>query len=96
MERKKADLMTLLLSQLQFCHNNKKAQRYLLHGFECVVAVHQSQLISKIPHILKEMYDADLLEEDIILGWAEKVRGSISHATLARYLNVVYCMFSPC
>lgn len=36
--------------------------------------MHQAQLISKIPHILKEMYDADLLEEEVILSWAEKVR----------------------
>lgn len=35
--------------------------------------MHQTQLISKIPHILKEMYDADLLEEEVILSWAEKV-----------------------
>ncbi|XP_004699182.1 eukaryotic translation initiation factor 5 [Echinops telfairi] len=53
---------------LRFCHNNKKAQRYLLHGLECVVAMHQAQLISKIPHILKEMYDADLLEEEVIIS----------------------------
>uniref|UniRef100_A0A8C5WEF0 Eukaryotic translation initiation factor 5 n=1 Tax=Leptobrachium leishanense TaxID=445787 RepID=A0A8C5WEF0_9ANUR len=57
---------------LRFCHNNKKAQKYLLHGFECVVDMHQASLLSKIPHILKEMYDADLLEEDVIIGWAEK------------------------
>ncbi|XP_063295001.1 eukaryotic translation initiation factor 5 [Pelobates fuscus] len=57
---------------LRFCHNNKKAQKYLLHGFECVVDIHQSHLLSKIPHILKEMYDADLLEEDVIISWAEK------------------------
>uniref|UniRef100_A0A6I8SZC0 Eukaryotic translation initiation factor 5 n=1 Tax=Xenopus tropicalis TaxID=8364 RepID=A0A6I8SZC0_XENTR len=57
---------------LRFCHNNKKAQRYLLHGFECVVDMHQSHLLSKIPHILKEMYDADLLEEEVIFSWVEK------------------------
>lgn len=62
---------------LQFCHNNKKAQRYLLHGLECVVAMHQAQLISKIPHILKEMYDADLLEEEVIISWSEKVGGAL-------------------
>lgn len=55
--------------------------------------MHQSQLISKIPHILKEMYDADLLEEEVILGWAEKVRGSISCTIQAKYLNVVYCVW---
>ncbi|XP_075049049.1 eukaryotic translation initiation factor 5 [Mixophyes fleayi] len=57
---------------LRFCHNDKKAQRYLLHGFECVVDMHQSHLLSKIPHTLKEMYDADLLEEEVIFSWAEK------------------------
>ncbi|OCT68418.1 eukaryotic translation initiation factor 5 [Xenopus laevis] len=57
---------------LRFCHNNKKAQKYLLHGFECVVDIHQSHLLSKIPHILKEMYDADLLEEEVIVSWADK------------------------
>uniref|UniRef100_A0A8C6WDW3 Eukaryotic translation initiation factor 5 n=1 Tax=Nannospalax galili TaxID=1026970 RepID=A0A8C6WDW3_NANGA len=41
---------------LRFCHN-KKAQQYLLHSFECVVAMQQAHLISKIPHILKEMYN---------------------------------------
>lgn len=56
--------------------------------------MHQSQLISKIPHILKEMYDADLLEEEVILGWAEKVRrGSISHTIPAKYLYVAYCIW---
>ncbi|NXU60608.1 IF5 factor, partial [Horornis vulcanius] len=73
---------------LRFCHNNKKAQRYLLHGFECVVAMHQSQLISKIPHILKEMYDADLLEEEVILGWAEKASKKYVSKDLAKEIRV--------
>nr|KAF6363073.1 hypothetical protein mPipKuh1_010071 [Pipistrellus kuhlii] len=46
---------------LRFCHNHKKAQRCLLHGLERVEAMLQAQLISKVPHNLKEMYDADLL-----------------------------------
>ncbi|PKU36103.1 eukaryotic translation initiation factor 5 [Limosa lapponica baueri] len=73
---------------LRFCHNNKKAQRYLLHGFECVVAMHQSQLISKIPHILKEMYDADLLEEEVILSWAEKASKKYVSKELAKEIRV--------
>ena len=54
--------------------------------------MHQSQLISKIPHILKEMYDADLLEEEVILGWAEKVRDSVSCTVPARCRNEAYCI----
>lgn len=68
-------LFFLLLSAvfLQFCHNNKKAQKYLLGGFECLVKLHQSQLLPRVPIILKDLYDADLVEEDVILAWAEKV-----------------------
>lgn len=58
---------------LQFCHNDKKAQKYLLGGFECLVKLHQSQLLPRVPIVLKDLYDADLLEEDVILTWAEKV-----------------------
>lgn len=64
----------------QFCHNNKKAQKYLLGGFECVVKLHQVQLLSRVPLILKDLYDADLLEEDVIFAWADKVGvGQNSH-----------------
>lgn len=35
--------------------------------------LHQSQLLPRVPIILKDLYDADLLEEDVILAWAEKV-----------------------
>lgn len=73
---------------LRFCHNNKKAQRYLLHGLECVVAMHQAQLISKIPYILKEMYDADLLEEEIITSWSEKVSKKYVSKELAKEIRV--------
>lgn len=58
---------------LQFCLNDKKAQKYLLGGFECLVKLFQSQLLPRVAVILKDFYDADLLEEDVILAWAEKV-----------------------
>lgn len=35
--------------------------------------LHQVQLLSRVPIILKDLYDADLLEEDVIFAWAEKV-----------------------
>ncbi|CAO2587466.1 Eukaryotic translation initiation factor 5 [Lemmus lemmus] len=66
---------------LRFCHNNKKAQRYLLHGLECVVAMHQAQLISKIPHILKEMYD-------VIISWSEKASKKYVSKELAKEIRV--------
>uniref|UniRef100_A0A8C2YJ98 Eukaryotic translation initiation factor 5 n=1 Tax=Chinchilla lanigera TaxID=34839 RepID=A0A8C2YJ98_CHILA len=73
---------------LRFCHNNKKAQRYLLHGLECVVAEHQAQLLSKIPHILKEMYNEDLLEEEVVIDWSEKVSKKYISKELAKEIRV--------
>nr|XP_033807118.1 eukaryotic translation initiation factor 5 [Geotrypetes seraphini]XP_033807119.1 eukaryotic translation initiation factor 5 [Geotrypetes seraphini] len=87
-EKIREELKRYRLHFLRFCHNNKKAQRYLLHGFECVVAMHQSHLLSKVPHILKEMYDADLLEEDVVIGWAEKASKKYVSKELAKEIRV--------
>uniref|UniRef100_A0A8C6WCY7 Eukaryotic translation initiation factor 5 n=1 Tax=Nannospalax galili TaxID=1026970 RepID=A0A8C6WCY7_NANGA len=55
-----------------FVKTKKEEGRSLLCGSECVVAMHQAQLISNIPQILKEMYNADLLEDEVIISWSEK------------------------
>ncbi|XP_076022134.1 eukaryotic translation initiation factor 5 [Genypterus blacodes] len=72
---------------LRFCHNNKKAQKYLLGGFECVVKLHQVQLLARVPIILKDLYDADLLEEDVIFAWAEKVSKKYVSKELAKDIH---------
>ncbi|KAF3845101.1 hypothetical protein F7725_008264 [Dissostichus mawsoni] len=72
---------------LRFCHNNKKAQKYLLGGFECVVKLHQVQLLARVPIILKELYDSDLLEEDVIFAWAEKVSKKYVSKELAKEIQ---------
>ncbi|KAJ3613202.1 hypothetical protein NHX12_019453 [Muraenolepis orangiensis] len=72
---------------LRFCHNNKKAQKYLLGGFECLVRLHQAQLLPRVPLILKDLYDADLLEEDVIFAWAEKVSKKYVSKELAREIR---------
>lgn len=72
---------------LRFCHNNKKAQKYLLGGFECLVKLHQTQLLPRVPIILKDLYDADLLEEDVILAWAEKVSKKYVSKELAKEIH---------
>ena len=33
----------------------------------------KEQLMSKVPHILKAFYDEDIVEEEAVLEWAEKV-----------------------
>uniref|UniRef100_A0A0D9RS15 W2 domain-containing protein n=1 Tax=Chlorocebus sabaeus TaxID=60711 RepID=A0A0D9RS15_CHLSB len=58
------------------CHNNKKAQWYLLRGLTCGVAMHQAHLISKIPHILKEMYDVDFFRRRA--GWKKAFKKYVS------------------
>lgn len=50
--------------------------------------MHQAQLISKIPHILKEMYDADLLEEEVIISWSEKASKKYVSKDLAKEIRV--------
>ena len=55
-------------------NNNHKAQRYLLGAYEMLIGKSfPIQLLPKAAHILKAMYDNDLVEEEIILNWAEKV-----------------------
>lgn len=58
----------------QFCHNNAKAQKYLLGGIEQLVGnVHKDTLLPKVPHILKELYDNDIVDEEVLLDWGKKV-----------------------
>ncbi|ESO84468.1 hypothetical protein LOTGIDRAFT_132224 [Lottia gigantea] len=59
---------------LSFCYENPKAQKYLLGGIEQLVGeVHKDILLPKVPHILKLLYDTDIVEEKVMLEWGEKV-----------------------
>ena len=51
---------------------SRKAQKYLLGVFEMLVG-EKEQLKTKVPHILKAFYDEDIVEEEAVLEWAEKV-----------------------
>ncbi|KAL2099362.1 hypothetical protein ACEWY4_005842 [Coilia grayii] len=72
---------------LRFCHNDKRAQRYLLGGVECVVKLHQAQLLPRVAVILKDLYDNDLLDEDVILAWAQKVSKKYVSKELAKEIH---------
>ena len=64
----------LLCETVQLTQNNEKEQRYLLGAFEQLVgAVHPTELMPKVPHILKAFYDNDILDESVIIEWDEKV-----------------------
>lgn len=58
---------------LRFTHEDPKAQKYLLGGIEQVIALHKDVLLPKVPGIFKMFYDADILEEKVLLEWATKV-----------------------
>ncbi|EFA01900.1 eukaryotic translation initiation factor 5 isoform X1 [Tribolium castaneum] len=69
----KNQLSDYRLLLLRFCHDDKKAQRYLMGGFEQVIALHRDTLLNKVPVLLKTLYDLDVLSEATIIAWAEKV-----------------------
>jgi len=56
----------------RFTCDNQKAQKSLLSGIECVVQLHTAVLLPKISHILKMLYDCDIVEEEVLLDWAQK------------------------
>ncbi|XP_050430542.1 eukaryotic translation initiation factor 5 [Adelges cooleyi] len=58
---------------LRFCHEDQKAQRYLLGGIEQVIGLHKTTLLPKVSAILKLFYDADILEESVLLDWASRI-----------------------
>lgn len=58
---------------LRFCHGNPKAQKYLLGGIEQLVAMHKEDLLPKVPHIFKQLYDCDIMDEEVLLEWGKKV-----------------------
>ncbi|VDD78299.1 unnamed protein product [Mesocestoides corti] len=51
----------------------QKAQGYLLGAMASLIDKHSREnLVSKSCHILKEFYDCDIIEEEVILSWFEK------------------------
>jgi translation initiation factor 5 len=59
---------------LRFLANNQKAQKHLLGAFELLVGQQYPKLLMpKAVHILKALYDADYVEEEIIIEWGNKV-----------------------
>jgi len=58
---------------LRFAHGNVKAQKYLLGGIEQVVKAYKDSLMPKVGHIMKLLYDTDIIDEEVILDWSKKV-----------------------
>merc|ERR1712107_826287 len=58
---------------LRFTHENPKGQKYLIGGIEKTVESFEAALLPKVPHIFKELFEEDVLEEEVILEWGKKV-----------------------
>ncbi|XP_063426549.1 eukaryotic translation initiation factor 5-like [Mytilus trossulus] len=72
---------------LKFCYENDKAQKYLLGGLEQLVGVHKDDLLPKMPHILKTLYDFDILDEKVLIDWGEKVSKKYVDKKLAEEIH---------
>jgi len=71
---------------LRFTADNLKAQKYLLRGFELTVKLYP-QLMPRVPHLLKALYDADILDEKVILEWGSKVNKKIVGKEVAEEMH---------
>jgi len=58
---------------IRFCHENQKAQKYLMGGLEKTIETNETTLLTRVPNILKDMYEEDIIEEEVIIDWAKKV-----------------------
>ena len=58
---------------LRFTHDNRKGQKYLIGGIEKTVESFEAALLPKVSLIFKELYDEDVLEEEVLLEWAKKM-----------------------
>lgn len=57
---------------LEFAHERPRAQRYLLNALERFIGVANRQLIPKTGNIMKALYDADIVDEEVFLAWDEQ------------------------
>ncbi|GMS78189.1 hypothetical protein PENTCL1PPCAC_364, partial [Pristionchus entomophagus] len=57
---------------LRFTVEDQRAQRYLLGGIEQLIMAHEAALLPKAAHIVKRLYDYDIVEEETLLAWGEK------------------------
>jgi len=62
---------------LRFCHKNPKSQKKLLQSLEMLICNrYPDTLLPKTAHILKGLYDLDIVDETILIEWQEKVEKS--------------------
>jgi len=68
-----AQIKTYRRLMLRFCHENQKAQKYLMGGIEKTIETFKDTLLAKTGGILKAFFDHDILDEEVIIEWGKKV-----------------------
>jgi len=58
-------------------------------AFEQLIKQNQEALLPKTAHILKAFYDTDILDEEIIIKWGEKVTYHVLPHLIIQYLDVL-------
>ncbi|XP_015928348.1 eukaryotic translation initiation factor 5 [Parasteatoda tepidariorum] len=81
------EVKTHRLLFLRFTHGSQKAQKYLMGGLEQVINLHKDNLIVKVPHILKAFYDTDILEEEVLIDWSQKVSKKYVNKDVAQEIH---------
>lgn len=69
---------------LRFCLDDKKAQRHLIGGIEQCISKSKDTLLPKTAHIMKALYDADIVEEETLLNWGAKPSGKYVKKELSK------------
>ena len=62
----------------RFTLGKPKAQMYILQSIEKLIELDPSKL-NKVPHYLKQLYDLDLVDEDIFIEWGLNPGKNISN-----------------
>jgi len=68
-----AQIKTYRRLMLRFCHENQKAQKYLMGGIEKTIETFKDTFLAKTGGILKAFFDHDILDEEVITEWGKKV-----------------------
>ena len=74
-------------SPSQFLNDDVKAQKYFLRGVELTVKCFQSDLLVKVAHILKALYDLDIVEEKAFFEWDARGNRKIVGKELAEEIR---------
>jgi len=57
---------------LHFTVENERAQKYLLGALEKLIGEHRDFFLPRVSKLLLELYEVDILTEEVIIDWAEK------------------------